>query len=488
VRHRVNHCMAVNFLAAGLSVLALTACAPVGPDYVTPETVAPAAWTQDGGRATTRPSDARGDVYSQWWLAFGDATLTELVGEAVAGNKDVAIARSRVLESRASRKSALSVLFPEVDAAGSYSRSRNSKNAVLGPFGAGIEHDDFKAGFDASWELDLWGGGRRGLEAADADLQSQRENLRDVTVSLVSEVARNYVELRGFQRRLEVAMRNIDAQKDTLGLSEARVKAGLRSDLDVAQAEALLAASRAAIPGLETSAQQAIHRLGVLLGKNPSALNPRLLKAGAIPVTPPQVPAGLPSDLLRRRPDIRRAERELAAATARVGLATAELFPRVSLTGAAGLESFSAGDFFTGGSRYWSVGPTVRWPLLTFGRIRANIDIKNQQQVQALRRYEQTVLVAFEDVENALVALGKEREHHEALAQAVDANKRSVALSTELYTRGLGDFLAVLDAERSQYSSEDALVQSDRALASAVVALYKALGGGWSAEPDKDAK
>ena len=478
------------WITLGLTTAAFAACAPVGPDYKTPETSAPESWTQANGvRAATQPNGTAESAYSEWWLMFNDPALTDLVQEAIVGNKNLAIARSRIVEARASRRSALSVLFPEVGTSGSYSRVRNSQNTQPGMAGPNTgDHDNFRAGFDASWELDIFGGGRRGLEASNADLQAQRENLRDVTVSLVSEVASNYVELRGYQRRHEIAVKNIEVQKSNLELSAARVKAGLRSELDVAQAQALLAQSRSSLPLLEAAAQQSIHRLGVLLGKEPAALNGKLSVSKPIPVVPPQVPAGLPSELLRRRPDIRRAERELAAANARIGLATAELFPRVSLTGTAGLESIGASDFFTGGSRYWSIGPTVRWPILTFGRIRANIDIKNEQQKQALSLYEQTVLTAFADVEDALVSLGKEREHRVALEEAVEANRRSVTLSSELYTKGLGDFLAVLDAQRSLFSVEDQLVQSDRTLAVAMVSLYKALGGGWAAEPVASAK
>lgn len=464
-----------------LSALILASCAPVGPDYHKPQTEAPADWTQArGASATTQPAAAD---YARWWRLFNDPVLTDLIAKAIEGNKNLAIAKSRVAEARASRRSSLSVLFPELNVGGSYARTRSSENTIAGPQGGGQDHDNFRAGFDANWELDIFGGGRRGLEAADADLQALKANLRDVTVTLAGEVATNYVELRGFQRRLEIARKNIDVQKSNLELSAARVKAGLRSELDVSQAQSLLATSRATLPTLEAASQQSMHRLSVLLGNNPSALNAMLTESKPIPVVPPEVPAGLPSELLQRRPDIHRAERELAAATARIGLATAELFPRVSITGSTGLESIGVSDFFTGGSRYWSIGPTVRWPILTFGRIRANIDVKNEQQVQAARRYEQTILTAFEEVENALVALGKEREHRAALIEAVEANRRSVTLSTELYTKGIGDFLAVLDAQRSLFVIEDELVRSERSSAVAMVALYKALGGGWS--PDE---
>ena len=245
------------------------------------------------------------------------------------------------------------------------------------------------------------------------------------------------------------------------------------------QAATLLANTRAVIPMLETGIQDYIHRLGVLLGQPPEALLAELSAPAPIPSGPPDVPVGLPSDLLRRRPDIQQAERQLAASTARIGVATADLFPKFSLTGIAGYESTSASDWFAGGSKFWSLGPTVQWRIFDAGRIRANIRVQNARQEQSLAAYEETVLMSFEDVENSLVAYAKEQIRRRSLEDAVTSSKDSLHLANQLYSNGLASFINVLDAERSLYQAEDALVQSDKAVTQNLISLYKALGGGW---------
>ena len=305
------------------------------------------------------------------------------------------------------------------------------------------------------------------------------EDRGDVSVTLLGDVAKSYIDLRGYQRRLVVARDNLKAQQETLDLTRVRFEAGLASDLDVAQAEARVNTTAAQIPALESSLKQAAYALDVLLGLQPAALWDELSKEMAIPRLPPEVLVGLPSDLLRRRPDIRRAERQLAAATAQIGAATADLFPKFSLTGAFGLQSVSASDWFTGGSRLWSIGPTIRWPIFDAGKIRANIEVRNAQQEQALHVYEKTVLTAFQDVETSLVNYSKEQVRYRSLINAVAATRRAVRTANELYLKGLIDFLNVLDAQRSLYSAENDLAQSEAAMASNMVSLYKALGGGW---------
>jgi NodT family efflux transporter outer membrane factor (OMF) lipoprotein len=309
---------------------------------------------------------------------------------------------------------------------------------------------------------------------------ASEENRRDVLVSLLAEVARNYIELRGLQRQRAVAIANAEAQKQTLELSSSRFRAGVANELDVKRAEALVATTESAIPSLEAAIARAIHRLNVLEGRQPETplVNPN--DDAKIPAAAGQVPVGLPSELLRRRPDIRRAEREVAAATARVGVATADLFPRFSLTGGLGLQSSTFGDLPEGNSLFWSLGPSFRWPIFTAGRIRANVRAADERQEQALIRYEQTVLLALEDVENSLVNYGKEQTRFRSLQAAVAANRRAVEMSTELYNRGLIDFLSVLEAQRQLFASEDQLIASERTLSANLVALYKSLGGGWN--------
>jgi NodT family efflux transporter outer membrane factor (OMF) lipoprotein len=429
---------------------------------------------------------------TQWWQVFDDRVLDVLVARAVQANLDLRQAEARVREARALRGVAAADFWPTINTSGAYARRRRSENvspAQIGPVNgstpaggaqpAQLEGDLFQAGFDASWEVDLFGGVRRSIEAADADLAASVEDLRDVLVTLLAEVARNYVEVRGFQRRLAIAQNNIRSQQETLELTRARFEAGLTSQLDVVQAASQLATTQAQVPTLEISTKQGIHRLSVLLGLVPGALLPELSLEAPIPPVPPEVPIGLPSDLLRRRPDIRRAERQVAAATARIGVAVADLFPKLSLTGSLGLQSNLLADLTLGSSRFWSIGPTLSWPIFDAGRIRANIQVQGAREEQRLAQYEQAVLTSLEEVENTLVAYGREQVRRDKLAEAVEANQRAVELANELYTRGLGDFLNVLESQRSLFASQSDLVQSEATASANVVALYKALGGGW---------
>jgi len=431
-----------------------------------------------GGETNLEPSIA------SWWKSFNDPQLDSLVERAVNSNQDLRIAGARVREARALYRIASSQLWPTVDAGGSYARQNQSKNQpVLGslpmPSGIPFENNVYQAGFDASWEIDVFGGNRRAVEAGKAEVAAAEFGRRNVLVTLLGEVARNYVELRGCQRRLEIANKNLKTQEEALALTQDRFKSGLTSDLDVQQAATLLANTRAVIPILETGIQGYIHRLGVLLGQPPEALLAELSAPAPIPSAPPMVPVGLPSELLRRRPDIQQAERQLAASTARIGVATADLFPKFSLTGVAGYESTSASDWFSGGSKFWSLGPTVQWRIFDAGRIRANIRVQNARQEQVLAAYEETVLMSFEDVENSLVAYAKEQIRRRSLEDAVTSSRDSLHLANQLYSNGLASFINVLDAERSLYQAEDALVQSDKAVTQNLISLYKALGGGW---------
>jgi outer membrane protein, multidrug efflux system len=462
-----------------LAFVLFQGCA-VGPNFQPPKTTPPAQWSapQAGGETNLEPS------LDSWWKSFNDPQLDSLVERAVRTNQDLRIAEARVREARAFYRIASSQLWPTVDAGGSYARENQSKNQpILGslpmPSGIPYENNVYQAGFDASWEIDVFGGNRRAIEAGKAEVAAAEFGRRNVLVTLLGEVARNYVELRGCQRRLEIATNNLKTQQEALALAQDRFKNGLTSDLDVQQAATILANTRAAIPMLETGIQDYIHRLGVLLGQPPEALLAELSAPAPIPSAPPIVPAGLPSDLLRRRPDIQQAERQLAASTARIGVATADLFPKFSLTGVAGYESTSASDWFSGGSKFWSIGPTVQWRIFDAGRIRANIRVQDARQEQALAAYEKTVLLSFEDVENSLVAYAKEQIRRRSLEDAVASSQDSLHLANQLYGNGLASFINVLDAERSLYQAQDALVQSDKAVTQNLISLYKALGGGW---------
>ena len=415
----------------------------------------------------------------EWWKTFNDPELDSLIGRAVRSNYNLRLAEGRVLEARATRSGAVADFAPTIDSSAAFTRDRISPNGTTIPVPQPLYHNLYDGHFDATWEIDVFGGKRRTLEEDTANLAASREDLRDTLVTLLGDVARNYLEVLGAQQRLVIASNNIAAQVDSIKLTQQRFKAGLTSELDVRQAEALLASTEATVPTMQTTLKQSIHALGVLLGEHPGALLEELSSTEPIPAMPPTVPVGLPSELLRRRPDIRRAERQLAAATADIGVQTAQLFPQFSLTGTAGLQSISASDWFTGGSRYWSFGPTITWNIFDFGRVRSQIHAANARQQQSLDTYEQTVITAFQDVEDSLVAFANEQTRHLALNDSVIANRRAMEISTELYRTGNGDFLSVLDSERSYFSAQDQLVDSQRIVTENLVTLYKALGGGW---------
>ncbi|WP_281793575.1 efflux transporter outer membrane subunit [Desulforhabdus amnigena] len=454
----------------------------VGPNYVEPKMEVPEKFSEvSQGEAAPEPVDL-----SRWWTIFKDPRLDGLIEQAIQSNKDLKVAEARVREARAFRGVVAADAYPQITASGSYTRIRRSENQSpsasafqAGNTGGNNEQDLFDAGFDASWEIDIFGGIRRSVEAAEADIGASEENLHDVLVSLLAEVARNYIQLRGDQLRIAIASENIDSQRKTLELTQERFAAGLSSQLDVTQARAQLAVTESEIPRLESSARQAIHQIGVLLGREPGALLDELLTEAPVPTGPPEVPVGLPSELLRRRPDVRKAERELAAATARIGVATADLFPKFFLTGSVGQQSVNFSDIALPESRFWSFGPTISWPVFSGGRIRANIRVENARQEQAAERYEQTVLNALKDVEDALVAYAKEQKTRRFLKESVDATRLAVDISNELYSGGLVDFLNVLVNERSLFQTQDSLAQSEQIVSSNLVALFKALGGGW---------
>lgn len=452
----------------------------VGPNYHAPKVNVPSnyhnASAQESAGAETAVDASR------WWTTLQDPTLNSLMERAARGNLDVRLAQARVREARAAYGIEKAGLLPDVNASASYERSRTSSNVITGFTTDRVDADLFQAGFDASWEIDVFGGVRRRIEAANADVASEVENRRDVMVTLLAEVGRNYVDLRASQRQAAIARANLQAQQETLDLTQVRFKAGLVSDLDVARAEAQVKTTASQIPALETASLQSIHLLSVLLGEEPNALVQELKPEMPIPPAPPAVPAGLPSELLRRRPDIRRAERQLAGATARIGVATADLFPKFSLTAALGLQSAKIGDLADSGSKFWSILPGVSLPIFNRGRIHNNIAVQNAREEQAFITYEQTVLNSLREVEDSLVGLSQEQVRRTTLADAVSANRRAVDLANQLYTQGLTDFLSVLQAQKDLFTSEDQLVQSDRNVTSNFVALYKALGGGWELE------
>lgn len=474
---------AIFYLPASILVFIAIGCT-VGPEYQAPQVAVPARFG-----AATQPAPPV-DL-AHWWTTFNDPQLDSLVARAVEGNLDLKVAESRIREARALRGVVAADAWPGVNANGSFRRSRMSENAFdtggqnsggqnFGGFaGPGDTTNLWTLGFDAAWEIDVFGGVRRSVEAAEADISARIEDRRDALVTLLAEVARNYLELRGYQQQIEIARRNVAIQQEAAEVAASKAKLAGGSELDVARAQAQVASTQSLIPQLEALRDQSAHRLAVLLGREPRALVGELAPIKPIAKGPPVVPPGLPSELLRRRPDIRRAEREIAAASARIGVATADLYPKFSITAALGLQSEKFSSLGDWGSRYWNLAPGVSWNVFDAGRIRSNIEVYTERERAALLQYEKTVLTALEEVESALVAYEKEQARRELLANAVERNRRAVELAKTLYQGGARDFLNVIDAERALALSEDQLVQSERLISTNLVALYKALGGGW---------
>jgi outer membrane protein, multidrug efflux system len=451
----------------------------VGPDYVPPEMAMPDAWHQELAAGL-----AEGEAdFQTWWTTLNDPTLNSLIDRAAGGNLTLKEAAARIAEARAQLGYAKGEFFPDVDASGSYLRSRESKEVTRTmPAWLNRTENYNSTGLDATWELDFWGRIRRSVASADAGMQASVEDYRDVLVVLYAEVALSYVEVRSLQTRIRLAHENLDRQRDTLRLTRDRLEAELVPELDVHQAELNLAMTESTIPQLRSRLVRTVNRLGVLLGEHPGGLTAELSKAAEIPVPPEQVTVGLPANLLRRRPDIRRSERLLASQTAQIGVATADLYPRFTLSGTFALEATSIDRSFRSGAIAYGFGPSFRWNIFDGGRVRNSIRVEEARTEQALARYERAVLVALEDVENAMAVYANEVDRSKSLLRAVTAAQKSVEQVQTLYRTGLTDFQNVLDMQRALVAQQDQLAQSRGLVIQNLVRLYKSLGGGWSAE------
>jgi multidrug efflux system outer membrane protein len=458
-------------LILSASALVLAACA-VGPRYHAPSPAPVALTTLDPHlTAAAQPAPAG------WWRAFGDPELDSLVDRALASNLDVRIAVDRVKEARALFRDAELDYLPRVTTDATYVRS---KEQAPGFTTSRIDIKQADIGFDAAWEIDLFGRVRHQVESARADAQAARADLSFAQVTVAAEVARNYLELRGAQTRRAVAEENARTQRDTLRLTEVRYQIGPGDPVDVESARARLNATEAVIPALRTAEAQAAHRLAVLVGQRPGALDAELATppaASARTAGPTAIPIGDATDFLRRRPDVQAAERRLAAETARTGVATADLFPRVSVTGFVGFLSGDLSSLFKGGSRAWAVSPTITWPGLDIGGAHARLRAQQARGDESLAQYDQAVLRAIEDLQNALVAYRERQVQVVSLSQQVEASRRAADLAHIRYQEGHIDFLRVLDAERTRLSAEDDLAQAQTAANVDVVSIYKALGG-----------
>lgn len=462
-------------VAAG--ALAMAACA-VGPDYEPPET--------DGGEWLQPPAGASTEsLPAEWWSLLEQPEVGELVDTAVAENRDLRAALARVEEARALRGIAASALWPRLDAEARYTwfeQSLNSPGAASQLIGAGLAPRDaefYTAGLDASWELDFFGASRRRLEAAGASSEAAAAAAAGTALSVVAETVSAWVELRGAERRLAVTRRSADAQAKTLELTRSKVEIGLGRELDALRAEAELRSTRARLPGLRAAAAASADRLAVLTGRTPGEVRAALAEGVGLPEPPATLPVGLRAEVLRRRPDVIAAERELAAATAGVGGATAAFFPRLVLGASGGFEAGDVSDLVSGDSRTVGIVPFVRWPVFQGGRLRAELRAAEARERAALARYEAAVLRALADAETALAAYAGERDTLAELKRASAAAAQAADIAARLYDRGLGDFLTVLDAERRLAETDDERVRAEIRTLLALVRVYKALGVGW---------
>lgn len=460
----------ITILIETVLVLMAIGCT-VGPDYARPELPLPDRWQGRDVQQTSGPSAASP---RHWWQQLDDPLLLELLGQAAANNTDVRVAVSRVREARFQRQMQRAYLFPTVDAAASAQMSERRDDDSSGGM-----TELYSAGLDAGWEVDLFGGNRRSLEAAQADLEAEMERLNQVMVTLLAEVVINYIDLRTYQARLDVAERNLAVQEQTWRLLDAMDQTGMGDPLAVEQSRYNLASSQAKIPDLMTGQAAAVNRLAVLTARPSASIHTQLSEMKALPQVSAAMATGVPADVLRRRPDIREAERTLAARTARVGEAMADRYPSFTLNGSIGLEALSLGDLFSSATRIWSLGPSLRLPIFNAGEVGNNIKVQEELRQQALIQYEAAVRTALEEVENALVAYDQEQRKITSLQAAVTAARNAAELAGHQYVTGMTGFSSVLDAQRSQLSFEDQLAVSRGAVLADLVRLYKALGGGW---------
>lgn len=454
-----------------LAVSAILAACAVGPDYQRPDSKAP-----DEFVSTDATQFATADVESDFWKAFNDEQLNSLIEEALAANHDIRIATARLREARAIRGEAQLDFAPTVTASAGQTESRGSARQALG---FARDQDYYDAGFDAFWELDFFGRIRRNVEANTALVQAAEAGVYSTQVSITAEVARNYFELRGSQQRLAVAQRNAENQRETLRITTARLDAGRGTQLDTSRAQAQLSATLATIPDFESDITRSILRLGVLTGKSPEALLPQLSTVQKLPTLPTTQNIGTPELLLRRRPDIMVAERQLASATAQIGVAVGDLFPRISFVGRWGFDAIDSGDLGKGSSESYAFGPSIQWAAFDLGRVRQQIKQREAATDRALAVYEQTVLQALEETDASMTAYVKAKVKQAHLQDSTTASLEAVTLARARYESGVADFLTVLDAERSALTAEDQLALSETQTATALLATYKALGGGF---------
>lgn len=493
-----------------LATTLLSACT-VGPDYEKPSPWSPASWFSSRKPATVASLPVNEPVDPDWWNIFKDPILTGLMHRVSASNLDVLTQEVRLAESRAQGRITAADQLPNLNGNGSYTREYISPRGVIGLLGSGgasgtngagtstatssnglggtqggipsssriPSFDLFQAGFDSTWEVDLWGRVRREVESAKASIEAAGESRRQTLVTSLAELARDYVQLRGLQETLRITNENLKSANESARLSQERYAGGLATDLDVANARAQVESTAANLPQLQQQIDQEINAISLLLGEPPGALSAELSPPQPVPPVPPAVPVGLPSELLQRRPDIRQAEAQLHAATADIGEAKAEFFPKLTLSGSFALQAIKFKDLGNFGSRTYGLGPSITIPIFEGGRLKGTLELREAEQKEAAIAYQRTVLQAFHDVDNAMIAYRAEQSRHDRLAAQADQAQRALGLAQQRFREGLSDFLEVLTAQRTLLSAQQQLADSTTTISTNLVALYKALGGGW---------
>ncbi|ALM86551.1 efflux transporter outer membrane subunit [Bordetella sp. N] len=505
--------MRTNFLWVPLVVF-LSACT-MGPDFQHPELQTPSQWSKspaaaaEAAHAVAVPEP----VDTRWWNSFGDPLLTELVARAMDSNLDIKIALARLAESRAQLGQTRAAEYPTVNGNASYTRQLESADGVIGLLGGsgtstatdtnglggrqgGVPQSSgtalppfslYQYGFDASWELDLWGRVRRSTENAKASVDAQNEARHDAIVSTAAEVARDYLNLRGTQAKLRITRENLAFAQRTVQLTSERARHGLATDLDVANAQSQAESNAAEIPQGEQQEAQLINAIGILLGEYPQALAAQLKEPPVVPAVPPRVPVGLPSELARRRPDIRQAEAQLHAATANIGAAKADFFPKITLSGSAAMQATQFSNLGDWDARSFSLGPSISIPIFEGGRLRATLALREAQQQEAAITYRKTVLSAFKEVDDAMTGFAAEQRRRDRLEASVQASRRALDLANKRYVRGISNYLDVLTAQKTLLTNEQQWVDSTATISTNLVSLYKALGGGWDVVAEEGA-
>ncbi len=464
------------FLCTAGCLCLFIGCKPVGIDYTAPETNVPDIWANKLIEA-----EQNDDGLTNWWQSFNDPMLNELIEESLVNNLDIRSALSRIDEARYLRAIAAGEKAVQVNASGFYRQAKASEYGLEAVPGASTHRQNLhNVGLDASWELDVFGRIRRTVESADAVYQATIEDHHDVEVMLSAELASVYVNIRTLQARLYYAQENVKIQNDTLNLTLDRFKAQIVPEIDVRQAELNLARTESAIPALELQIEQAIYSLSVLLGREPMYLREKLADARPMPQPMDVLAIGMPADVVRLRPDIRRAERFLAAQTAKVGVATAQMYPSFSLSGSFAFEGTQLKHLGYEDSRKWAWGPTVNWSLFNGDRLKNNISAEKARTEQALIEYQSIVLRSLQEVEGSLVAFSKEKSRKEIVSRSVEAAKKSVKLVGDLYKSGLTDFQNVLDTEKSLFEQQDAYASSSGLVLQNLISVYRSAGGGWN--------